>query len=113
VGLAQTKRGPEQFHVFHKFQANFPWRSQARWLLQQMSRWHQLPGAVDIDAVVARVYRSDLHRQILADLHSLPTVDEKTEGQHAHGWTLPGTRGEVELGPDRFIDGAIFVPAGS
>jgi ABC-type nitrate/sulfonate/bicarbonate transport system substrate-binding protein len=113
VGLAQTKRGAEHFHVFHKFQANFPWRSQARWFLRQMVRWHQAPGDIAIDAVVARVYRSDLHREILTDARSLPLLDEKTEGQHAQVWTVPGTRGEVELGPDRFIDGAVFEMAGS
>jgi ABC-type nitrate/sulfonate/bicarbonate transport system substrate-binding protein len=111
VGLDQSLRGPEQFHVFHRFQANFPWRSQARWILQQMLRWRQLPGTVEIEQIAAQVYRSDLHRQLLADAHSLPLVDDKTEGEHASIWSLPGTRGAVEMGPDRFIDGAIFDPA--
>src|SRR5690606_25314493 len=33
VGLDQSVRDAAQFHVFHRYQANFPWRSQARWFL--------------------------------------------------------------------------------
>lgn len=108
VGLAQRHCAPEQFHVFHRFQANFPWSSQARWFLSQMLRWRQLPGDEAVAAVAARVYRSDLYREILQDSRSLPLQDEKPEGAHEQPWSLPGTRGDVILGPDRFIDGAAF-----
>lgn len=108
VGLTQSKRSADYFHVFHRHQANFPWRSQAQWFLQQMQRWQQVRGELDAEAVATRVYRTDLYRDIFSTTHSLPCSDVKPEGQHANIWTMPGTRGDVELGPDLFIDGAIF-----
>lgn len=111
VGLAQTKRSPESFHVFHRHLANFPWRSQAQWFLQQMQRWRQVAADSDIAAVAARVYRVDFYRSVFGESRSLPLTDSKEEGQHATPWLLPGTRGDVEIGADRFIDGATFKPA--
>jgi nitrate/nitrite transport system substrate-binding protein len=110
VGLAQNKRGPEAFHIFHRHLANFPWRSQAQWFLQQMQRWRQIPADTDIAAVAARVYRADLYRDVFGALRSLPLADMKTEGEHSSEWSMPGTSGDVILGPDCFIDGAIFKP---
>ena len=108
VGLAQNKRSADHFHVFHRHQANFPWRSQAQWFLQQMLRWQQVRGEIDAPAVAAQIYRSDLYRDIFGDTHNLPLADIKPEGLHASAWTLPGTRGEVAMGSDLFIDGAVF-----
>jgi two-component system, oxyanion-binding sensor len=108
VGLTQSKRGADYFHVFHRHQANFPWRSQAQWFLQQMLRWQQVRGEIDATAVAARVYRTDLYREIFSATHNLPCSDIKPEGEHANVWTTVGTRGEVELGPDLFIDGVTF-----
>lgn len=110
VGLAQNRRGPEYFHVFHRYQANFPWRSHAQWFLQQMLRWRQIPADTDVAAVAARVYRSDLYREVFAGSRPLPPRDVKPEGGHRQPWTLPGPQGEVVLGPDGFIDGAVFQP---
>lgn len=108
VGLAQSKRSADYFHVFHRYQANFPWRSHAQWFLQQMQRWQQVQGEIDAAAVATRVYRSDLYREIFSTTHNLPSIDLKPEGTHATVWTIPGARGEVELGPDLFIDKAVF-----
>lgn len=110
VGLAQSQRGAEAFHVFHRYMANFPWRSQAQWFLQQMQRWGQIPASTDIAAVAARVYRADLYRNVFGGSRSLPLVDMKSEGEHQTVWSMPGTQGPIELGPDRFIDDAIFQP---
>ena len=108
VGLAQSRRSAEHFHVFHRYQANFPWRSQAQWFLQQMLRWQQVRGEIDAPAVAARIYRADLYRDIFGDTRSLPSADSKPEGLHENSWAMPGTRGEIEIGPDLFIDGATF-----
>lgn len=108
VGLDQSIRDPAQFHVFHRYQANFPWRSQARWFVQQMKRWRQLPLEAETDALVARVYRGDIYRQVLADRHSVPVSDDKPEGLHAQPWQAAGTSGELTLGPDLFVDGSHF-----
>jgi len=104
AGLEQTQRGPEHFHVFHRYQANFPWRSHAQWLLQQMSRWGQLPANIDTTAAAKQVYRADLYREIFGATRPLPRDDEKNEGRHSAEWHAPGTTGEVLLGPDLFID---------
>jgi len=108
IGLAQKACGPEQFHVWHRYLANFPWRSHARWFLRQMARWNQLPTGVDYNELVARVYRSDLYREIFSRTHNLPAHDEKSEGEHIERWSAAGVLGPVLLGPDQFMDGAIF-----
>lgn len=104
AGLDQTPRFPEHFHVFHRYCANFPWRSHAQWLLKQMARWGQLPAGTDIPAVAAQVYRTDFYREIFGAERSLPLADEKVEGIHVQPWTTPGTHGDVTLGPDLFIE---------
>jgi len=110
VGLAQRRRGAEFFHVFHRYQANFPWRSQAQWFLQQMLRWGQISADTDIAAVAARVYRADFYREVFAATHALPLADMKSEGEHLTEWLLPARGGDVRMGPDNFMDGAIFTP---
>ena len=52
------------FHLFHRHAANPPRLSNARWLLDQMRRWGQMPETAE-DAAAA-VYRSDLYREALA-----------------------------------------------
>jgi hypothetical protein len=42
---------------------------------------------------------------------SAPIHDSKIEGAHADSWFLPGSLEQIEMGPDRFIDGAVFDPA--
>ena len=108
VGLAQSKRSADYFHVFHRYQANFPWRSHAQWFLQQMQRWQQVQGEINSAEVATRVYRTDLYREIFQATHNLPAADVKPEGTHAGIWTMPGTRGDIELGSDLLIDGAVF-----
>jgi len=108
VGLDQRRCGADAFHVFHRYQANFPWRSQAQWFLQQMQRWQQVPADIDIAAAAANVYRSDLYRSVFGDTLNLPLHDTKSEGEHTQPWLAPGTRGDILLGPDAFIDGAKF-----
>lgn len=108
VGLAQTKRNADQFHVFHRYQANFPWQSHAQWFLQQMQRWQQLQGDIDVADVARRVYRSDLYRSIFSATENLPVDDFKAEGTHTSEWNAAGARGDIVLGPDAFIDDATF-----
>lgn len=108
VGIDQRRCGSEAFHVFHRYQANFPWRSQAQWFLQQMQRWQQIRSDIDIAATAATVYRSDIYRSIFDGIENLPLHDIKSEGMHATPWSATGTRGEILLGPDAFIDGAHF-----
>jgi hypothetical protein len=89
--------------------ATFPWRSQARWFLDQMARWNYLPATVDRAALTAGVYRPDLYRQTAqrAGLSS-PTADAKAEGAHDAPWQADGDSAPIPMGADRFCDGRVF-----
>ncbi len=103
----EFSRSLSDFNVFHRYAANFPWRSHAVWFLTQMIRWGQVDTAIDIRATAERVYRSDLYRQAAKALAlDVPSSDYKTEGTHAANWRTGG----VELGADRFFDGGKFDP---
>lgn len=97
------------FHVFHRYAANFPWVSHAIWLLSQMARWRQLTTPIDLVGVARRVYRPDLYRDAARAVGiSAPQADVKSEGTHAAAWTLPGTLGPITMSSDLFFDGATF-----
>jgi nitrate/nitrite transport system substrate-binding protein len=99
------------FNVFHRFAANFPWRSHAQWFITQMYRWGQLDRPLDIKAAAAEVYRTDLYRDAAQALGiPYPTVDHKTEGGHAQAWRLQDASAPIMMGPDRFFDGGRFDP---
>lgn len=99
-------------NVFHRFAATFPWRSHAVWFITQMMRWGQIDEAVNIRQIAEEVYRPDVYRAAASDLGlPCPTIDYKTEGLHAEGWTLTDATQPIELGPDRFCDLRPFDPA--
>ncbi|TDG15933.1 hypothetical protein E2F43_06825 [Seongchinamella unica] len=105
--LAFSKGGPIQdlphFHVFGRFQAGFPWRSEGERLLQQIG---VLLGKTfstdDIKSQVQRCFRTDLYREAARYLHlPSPSQDYKPVNQHDQPWELePG----IELGPDRLLE---------
>ena len=67
--------------VFHRHDANFPWRSHAVWIITQMIRWGQAREPFDILALADRVYRPDLYRAAVAELGiATPDSDYKEEG---------------------------------
>lgn len=91
--------------LFQRHAANFPWYSHTRWYAAQMQRWGHLPDDLDLEALIARCVRPDLYRQAADDIGlSSPLDDSKAEGAHDRPWSLPGTRGEISMGPDRFLD---------
>lgn len=101
------------FNVFHRYAANFPWRSHAEICLVQMYRWGQLREAVDIRALAAQVYRPDLYRQAAAALGlAYPTVDAKAEGHHTQPWLLNEASSLILLGPDQALEGLHYTPDG-
>jgi nitrate/nitrite transport system substrate-binding protein len=105
-------RSLPDFNVFHRYAANFPWRSHAVWLMTQMLRWGQIDRPLDLRETADRVCQPDLYRAAARDLGiPAPTVDHKTEGGRARGWTLAGAQGSIAMGPDLFLDGGRFSPA--
>ena len=99
------------FNVFHRYQANFPWRSHAAWFLTQMIRWRQVPADLNIRTTAQAVYRPDIYREACDQLGlAYPDVDDKAEGHNTELWTMPSARGALTMGPDRFFDGRTFDP---
>jgi ABC-type nitrate/sulfonate/bicarbonate transport system substrate-binding protein len=90
------------FHIFGRFQAGFPWRSDGEWLLRQIG---DLMGKSfsqdDVKSLVQRTFRTDLYREAARHLAiPSPSGDYKPIGEHSENWEFePG----IELGPDLLI----------
>lgn len=92
-----------QFLQFHNHAANFPWRSQAAWIAQQLG--------ADADGIARAkaCFRSDLYRQNLESIGAdLPGASEKVEGSLRFETAVASTRGHMILAPDAFFDGRTF-----
>jgi nitrate/nitrite transport system substrate-binding protein len=99
------------FNVFHRYAANFPWRSHAVWFLSQMVRWGQIDRPVRFREVAEAVYLSDVFREAAGELGiPVPGDDYKTEGEHAAAWSLDVPSGTLRMGADGFFDGVRFDP---
>jgi len=110
---AADKSGSDSldYLIYHRYAANFPWRSHALWFLTQMRRWGQIGPEVDMRLAAETVYRPDLFRVAAAQLRqSAPLVDDKAEGGHAAPWTLDDATGQIPMAPDLFFDGRVFDP---
>lgn len=102
----------DDFVVFHRYAAGFPWHSHAVWTLAQMVRWGQVPAGTDLAAIAAATHRTDLYRTAAAALDEpLPLADARVEGTHTTPWTLTDATAPITMGPDRFLDGQTFDPA--
>lgn len=100
------------FNVFHRYTANFPWRSHAIWYLTQMIRWGQVDQAFDFTRIAEAVYRPDIYREAAANLGlDTPSADYKPEGQHTEQWQLHEDGTSILMGPDHFLDGRRFDPS--
>ena len=74
-------RADDEFLVFARHHANFPWRSHAMWLMTQMIRWGQVRRPFDMRAVADTVYRPDIYRAATASLGLVaPKSDYRLEG---------------------------------
>jgi len=99
----------DDFHVFHRYAANFPWQSHALWYLQQMVRWGELDSEQDIYRVAEQCFRTDLYRKTADALGIvLPASDFKKEGMHQLPYMLSNKGGVLELGADYFCDDARY-----
>jgi nitrate/nitrite transport system substrate-binding protein len=108
----EMPRALPDFNVFHRYAANFPWRSHAMWFITQMLRWGQVDHAINIKAVADAVYRPDLYQQAANALGiASPHLAYKTEGLHDCDWALQEGGEFIPMGPDRFLDGTVFDPS--
>jgi len=97
------------FNVFHRYAANFPWRSHAVWFISQMLRWGQIDRTIKPETVAAAVYRPEVYRAAATELGlQYPEIDYKLEGTHPEGWALMSGEDTIVMGPDLFMDGRQF-----
>jgi len=113
--LAFTREGRTQviddFLVFQRHAATFPWVSHALWIYSQMRRWGQAPANERDLKTVRGVFRPNLYRRALSEADwPVPLRDEKIEGAAAALYALKAERGTIPFGPDRFFDAAVFDP---
>jgi len=99
------------FNVFHRYAANFPWRSHMMWFLHQMQRWGQVAPVPDPRTTCEAARMAGVYRDAAAALGmAYPDLDEKTEGLRGAPWLHETGRGPLELGADRFLDRRHFDP---
>lgn len=107
------KNGPNisnpDFHVFHRYQAGFPWRSRAEWLLLRIHEMLEKPlNHAEVCPLIKRVFRTDLYREAARHLGlESPSMDSKTEGTQR---TIHRFERNIELGPDLILDNGQFDP---
>jgi nitrate/nitrite transport system substrate-binding protein len=110
--LMSSDAGPRSapdYNVFHRYAANFPWRSHAVWFLSQMLRWGELGDPQRIDEIARAVYRPEGFRAAAKALGiPSPREDRKTEGTHDGPWEMATDLDALKMGADRFMDGRSF-----
>ncbi|MBH0238988.1 CmpA/NrtA family ABC transporter substrate-binding protein [Methylobrevis albus] len=105
-----TMRQVDDYFVFHRKLANFPFVSHALWTYSQMVRWGQTGLSAKGLAAATAAYRPDIYRAALAGRTTpLPLADSKREGEP--NAVVPSDHGGVAMGPDAFCDGRLFDPA--
>ncbi|GAB3270176.1 CmpA/NrtA family ABC transporter substrate-binding protein [Parahaliea aestuarii] len=105
AGELVTSRGQApmampDFHVFGRYQAGFPWRSDGEWLADQTSAL--LGKTLDTErckSLVQQTYRTDLYREAARHLGMpAPATDYRPVNAHEGSWELsPG----ILLGADQ------------
>lgn len=99
------------FLEFHRGAANFPWRSQAKWIGGQIARRAGLDPAMAMQRA-ATVFRSDLYRAAMRGTAAdLPGASEKLEGSLPHPTAVASGSGRLILERDVFFDGRVFDPS--
>ena len=98
------------FVRFHNGAANFPWRSQAKWIAGRLAPRVGLDPE-EAQRRAAPVFRSDLYRRELKPIGAeMPGASEKLEGAIRHPTAVASTSGRLTLMPDAFFDGLVFDP---
>jgi nitrate/nitrite transport system substrate-binding protein len=95
--------------VFFRSAAGFPWRSHGAWFISQLQRWNLIHAPLNPGAAAAAVFRPDLYRIAAAQVGvPAPLQDQRTEGTHSSAWPLATDTGPLDMGPDLFLDGAVY-----
>jgi NitT/TauT family transport system ATP-binding protein len=109
TGHAEQREVPG-FVEFHDGAANFPWRSQAKWIAHRLAQRYGLDPHLAL-AQAGSVFRSDIYRDQMAGLGAdLPGASEKLEGAIRKTTPVASHNGQLSLKRDAFLDGRIFDP---
>ncbi|MEP3329409.1 ABC transporter substrate-binding protein [Sedimentitalea sp.] len=104
------QRVVNRFVEFHHGAANFPWRSQAKWIASRIAARSGLDPLAAMETA-ADVFRTDLYRQALQSTGAeMPGASEKLEGAVKDPTAVASASGRLILLPDGFFDGQIFDP---
>lgn len=105
--MVLSRGGPPQdmpdFHVFGRYHAGFPWRSDGEWLAAQSSALlGKTLSAEHCKSLVQQTYRTDLYREAARYLSMpAPATDYRPVNAHRESWEqAPG----VVLGADYRLD---------
>ncbi|MEC7761867.1 MAG: CmpA/NrtA family ABC transporter substrate-binding protein [Pseudomonadota bacterium] len=104
------QRSVEGFVGFHRGAANFPWRSQAQWIANQLAARTGLDREESMRKA-AHVFRPDLYRAALEGIAlDLPGASSKIEGSVEVDTPVASAYGRLMLAPDLFFDRRTFDP---
>ena len=113
TGRFATRADGPPVHVpdfvrFYDRATNFPRRSQAAWIGEQISHITGIDRAHAIE-VAQGTMRPDSYRMHLGPVSvDLPGASSKVEGALSHSTAVASTKGEMILGPDAFFDGKTY-----
>ncbi len=108
-GQAEQREVPG-FVEFHDGAANFPWRSQAKWIGHRLAVRYGLDPHLAL-AQAGSVFRSDIYRDQMAGTGAdMPGASEKLEGAIRSTTPVASQNGQLSLQRDAFLDGRIFDP---
>ncbi|MEM0908069.1 MAG: CmpA/NrtA family ABC transporter substrate-binding protein [Pseudomonadota bacterium] len=101
----------DDYIVFDRYDATFPWQSHALWFYSQMVRWRQVEHTPERAALAAAAYRPDLYRRAFEGTDiAVPAVDAKVEGGPGQPPHSPAG-GTLVMPREGFFDGRVFDPA--
>lgn len=99
----------QDFNVFHRYNAGFPWLSHSAWYLSQMIRWGDISNSLDIKSILKDIYWVDFYRQVADEMGmNYPQQNIKSEGVHSVQWESQSSTGTHTMSSDLFFDGETF-----
>jgi nitrate/nitrite transport system substrate-binding protein len=95
------------FLVFHRYAANFPWRSQAAWFARALS---DADTANKNTNVAPSAFRPALYARAAEQLGvPFPLIDSKPEGARAEPWTLDQATAPIRMGREWMFENSLSV----
>ena len=96
------------FNVFANNYASYPFYSHGMWFVTQMYRWGQLDKAVDMKALIKKVYRPDLFAEVAKEVdYKLPPSAWKKDGVDEYNKFLDGKVWDPNKAVDYIFDAIV------